>query len=292
MAEQRSPPAAILPSAAILWVGGSDDELAIARQAAGQQAVVIDVPTVAAAISSPPAAVADRSPTAIVLASPTPIAWTTGECTALARRWPLAPLVSVAGTLVDGRRRSGPPLPGVEEVPWHELAGRLAWWLHDRRRGTPGGLGQPATARREERILEASNRVAEYGRTAPAAAVSAAANRAIDLEGLADLLAAVGRPVCARTRGRPPLEDPAAIVVWDPGATTAADLTWLAMLTAHRPARAVVLLDSFPRAAGVRAALDAGAAAVLGRPLSAESLTGILLSLDGGPGPAASPAGL
>lgn len=267
-------------AAAILWVGGGDDELAIAREAAGRQMLVVEVPSVAAAVG-PLAAFADRSPAAIVLASPTPTSWSIQDCTLLARRWPLAPLVSVASSLVDGRRRSGPPLPGVEEVPWHDLAGRVTWWLHDRARGVPGGLGQPATARREERILEASNRVAESARSLPAAAgVSVAAARAVDLEGVADLLASIGRPVHNRTRGRPPLDDPAEIIVWDVASATPADLTWLAMLASNRPSRAVVLLDSFPRAGSVRAALDAGAAAVLGRPLSVESLAGTLMRIE------------
>lgn len=265
---------------AVLWVGPGDGELMIAREAAGRLAAVHDAPTAAAAVAAPHPDFVARSPAAIVLASPTPVAWTIPACTALARRWPLAPLVSVASSLVEGRRRSGPPLPGVEEVPWHELAARLAWWLHDRQRGVPGGLGQPATARREERILEATVRVAGYAATPSTAVVSAAATRTLDLDAVADMLAAIGRPATRCTRGRPPLEDPADVLVWDAASITPADLTWLAMLTAHRPSRAVVLLDSFPRAGTVRAALDAGAAAVLGRPLSVESLSGVLLALE------------
>lgn len=267
-------------STAILWVGPGDEELSIAREAAGRLTVVHDAPTVEAAVASPPQDFVARSPAAIVLASPTPVSWTIRACTTLARRWPLAPLASVASSLVDGRRRSGPPLPGVEEVPWHELGARLAWWLHDRTRGVPGGLGQPATARREERIMEATMRVAGYAAASRRATVSVAANRVADLDGLADVLAAIGRSVVHRTRGRPPLEDPADVVVWDKTSATTADLTWLAMLTSHRPSRPVILLDSFPRAGAVRAALDAGAVAVLGRPMSIESLTGILMTLE------------
>jgi DNA-binding NarL/FixJ family response regulator len=67
------------------------------------------------------------------------------------------------------------------------------------------------------------------------------------------------------------------VVVWDVPAITAADLTWISLLTAHRPARAVVVLESFPRADTTRAALEAGAVAVLGRPVSMEALSGVLL---------------
>lgn len=273
------------PSRSLLWVGGHDhEELKVARTAAGRMAAVHDVATIDDAVSAQIPAFADRCPAVILLASRTPVSWTLPECAALSQRWPLAPLVSVATTLVEGRRRTGPPLPGIEEVAWHELGSRLAWWLHDRRRGVPGSLGQPATARREERLVEAVSRVAEHAATAaaPRGTVSVAASRSLDLEGVAEVIAAVGRPVLSRVRGRPPLDDPADVIVWDVASLVAADLTWISLLSAHRPSRAVVVLESFPRAETTRAALDAGAVAVLGRPLSMESLSGALLAI--GPG--------
>lgn len=271
----------VAPSADVLWVGDREpDELAIARAAAARLAEVHDVATLDEAISSTIPAFVERCPAVILLASKSPLSWTLGECAALSRRWPLTPLVSIATTLVEGRRRSGPALPGVEEIPWNELSARLAWWLHDRRRGVPGSLGQPTTARRDERLLEFAARLAEHaGGGARAGSVSVAASRAIDLEGLAEVVTAVGHPVRSRVRGRPPLDDPAEVVVWDVASITAADLTWLSLLSAHRPARAVILLESFPRADTTRAALESGAAAVLGRPVSMESLSGVLLGL-------------
>jgi len=270
------------PSAAVLWVGDREhDELALARAAAARLAEVHDVATLDDAVSTTIPAFAERCPAVILLVSTTPLSWTLGECAALARRWPLAPLVSVATTLVEGRRRSGPFLPGVEEVPWNELSGRLGWWLHDRRRGVPGSLGQPTTARRDERLLEFAARLAEHAGSgaARAGAVSVAASRAMDLEGLAEMVTAVGHPIRSRVRGRPPLDDTADVVVWDVASLTAPDLTWVSLLSAHRPTRAVILLESFPRADTTRAALESGAAAVLGRPVSMESLSGVLLGL-------------
>lgn len=270
------------PSGALLWIGGHEhDELRIARTAVGRMAEVHDAAAIAEAIEATGPAFLDRCPAVILLASPTPVSWTAAGCAALSRRWPLSPLVSVATTLVEGRRRSGPVLAGIEEVAWNELAGRLSWWLHDRRRGVPGSLGQPATARREERLLEVALRVTEHAAMAGEGldGVSVAASRSGDLEGVAEMVAAVGRPIRSRIRGRPPLDDPADVIVWDVASITAADLTWVALLSAHRPSRAVILLDSFPRADTTRAALDAGAAAVLGRPVSIESLSGTLLGI-------------
>lgn len=269
------------PSTAVLWVGDHEhDELSIAWAAAKRLTEVHGVATLDEALASSIPAFRDRSPAVVLLASPTPLSWTLGGCAALSRRWPLAPVVSIATTLVEGRRRSGPVLPGLEEIPWNELSGRLAWWLHDRRRGVPGSLGQPTTARRDERLLDFASRMAERGSDSPAdGGVSVAASRAIDLEGLAEVVTAVGHTVRGRFRGRPPLDDSAAVVVWDVASITAPDLTWVSLLTAHRPARAVVLLESFPRADVTRAALEAGAAAVLGRPVSMEALSGVILGV-------------
>ena len=123
-------------SGELLWIGPvADDELALARECIAGMVGVVEAASPAAAVESPPAAFRDRSPVAILLASPIPATWTLADGIALSRRWPLAPLVSVAATLVEGRRRSGPALPGIEEVAWNELPARLAWWL---RCATPG----------------------------------------------------------------------------------------------------------------------------------------------------------
>jgi hypothetical protein len=268
------------PQHRLLWIGPTAHaELALARRWAGELADVFEVATPAEAIASPPQFFFDRTPAAVLLASATPAPWTVTDCVMLSRRWPLAPLVSVAAPLAEGRRRSGPPLPGVEEVPWSDLPGRLAWWLFDRQRGRPGGLGMPATARRDERLLEAADRVAEFA-SARGGRVSVAASRPIDVEGVADMLTAAGRTVVRRTCGRPALDEPADVLVWDVSAVSAADLTWLGMLTANRPSLAVILLDSFPRGDTTLAGLQAGARAVLARPVSLEALTGALLQLE------------
>jgi hypothetical protein len=264
----------------LLWIGSADTvELDVARRWAGDLADVVEVAAPEEAIASPPPAFLERSPAAVVLASATPARWSLGDCVALSRRWPLAPIVSVAAPLAEGRRRSGPQLPGVEEVPWSDLPGRLAWWLFDRHRGRPGGLGMPTTARRDERLLEVADRVAEFA-SWRGHRVSVAASRPVDVEGVADMISAAGRTVVRRICGRPTLDEPADVLVWDVPAMSTADLTWLGMLTANRPGLAVILLDSFPRGDGVLAGLRAGARAVLARPVSLEALTGALLRVE------------
>lgn len=267
----RAAPSTVRPAPRIAWLGESAvDELALARVQAEGIAAVADAH---GPWHGPP-------PTLVVLATHRPAHWTLAEAVAISRRWPLAPLVAVTTSLADGRRRSGPSLPGVEEVPWHDFAGRLAWWLVELAAGRAGSLGLPSTARREERHADSAARV----RAVVAAAggpptVSVAAGCRTALEGTADLVAAAGFTVVGRTRGRPRLEDRADVVVWDSAAWAGTDLAWLAMLAANRPGLGIVLLDSFPRGDSTRAALRAGAAAVLGRPAALEPLAGTLLRL-------------
>lgn len=260
----------------IAWLGDATaDELALARAWVGEFATLFE--PVADEVS-------DSHPTVAVLAAHRPAPWTLSAAAAVSRRWPLTPLVAVVSSLADGRRRSGPWLPGVEEVVWHDLPGRLTWWLAELAAGRPGTLGLPTTARREERITESAGHVravvAARGQP-PGVAVAGACRTS--LEGVADLLTAAGFRLTSRFHGRPRLDDDADLLVWDAGRPSETDRAWLEMLAAHRPELGIVLLDSFPRGDTVRAALRAGAAAVLGRPVGLEALVGTLLRLRSGP---------
>lgn len=261
----------------VLWLGtDAVADLELARTAAARLATLHVVESSEAAVASPPAPFRERSPAVIMLASASPGRWTLGDAIAMSIRWPLAPLVSVASTIVDGRRRSGPLLPGIEEVMWHDLPGRLRAWLADRDHGRPGTRGLPVTARREEGIVE---NVRPRVRGIP---ISIAAGSSADLDALADLSIAAGAVVTNRTRGRPPIDDDAAVLAWDVGVVDAPSLAWLRMLAANRPGRRVILFESFPRAETAEAALGAGATAVLGRPCGVETLAGTLLAVDSG----------
>jgi hypothetical protein len=276
---------AAAPTRRIAWLGDSEgEELALARAWAGELADVVDGEDAAESAGS--------APTLAVLASARPGRWTLPEAVAVTRRWPLAALVSVGTSLAEGRRRSGPSLPGVEDVAWNDLPGRLAWWLAELAAGRPGTLGMPTTARREEKLLESAARVRAGIRAAvPAFPVSIAAASKVDLDGVADLVAATGLPIAHRTRGRPPLDETADILLWDVGVLGTLELAWLRMLSANRPQLGIVILESFPRGHTARAALRAGAAAVLGRPVGIEALAGTLLRLKNTPASAIGPAG-
>lgn len=264
----------------VLWVGATTGaELGLAHRWLAERAAVIVAETASAASSAVEAA-GRGLPVLAVFATDRPGRFALDDVLAVAREWPLAALVSVAASLADGRRRSGPPLPGIEEVAWHELPGRLERWFADLAAGRPGLIGLPATSRREERILAASDSLRASRAVGEPSSVSVAAARSDDLEGLVDLIALSGRRIARRTRGRPPLDEPAALLVWDVGCLGEEDIAWLRMLVANRPNLAVVLLESFPRGEATVAALEAGARAVLGRPVTLEALEGTLARLE------------
>ena len=111
----------------------------------------------------------------------------------------------------------------------------------------------------------------------PPVGVSVAASHSDDLEGLCDLLTLSGHTVVNRQIGRPSLDESAAALVWDVRDLVARDIEWLRLLAANQPRLFIVILDSFPRGDTTLAAVRAGAAAILGRPVSLEALAGTLL---------------
>lgn len=279
--DAREPAHTSLPQPrCVLWVGATTAaELGLAHRWLAEHAAVVVAETASAALAAVEAA-GQGLPVLAVFATDRPGRFSLEDVLAVAREWPLAALVSVAASLADGRRRSGPPLPGIEEVLWHELPGRVERWFADLAAGRPGLLGLPATSRREERILAASDSLQASRAAGEPLPVSVAAARSDDLEGLVDLIALSGRRIARRTRGRPPLDEPATLLVWDVGCLSEEDIAWLRMLVANRPDLAVALLESFPRGEATEAAIEAGAKAVLGRPVTLEALEGTLARLE------------
>ena len=269
----------------VLWVGEIDDlELTIARESLVRLTGCIVIRATVPAQESPsshqgPDLLGTSPPDCILLAIDRPGRWSIEQVLGLSLSFPLTPIFAIATSLGDGRRRSGPPLPGVEELAWHDAGGRLARWFADLDAGLPGSLGLPPTVRREERFHEAPAFQPHPRPVGSLAPVTVAAGTSLDLDGLAELLAAAGHPIGERSIGRPQLAPPDRLVVWDAARFDGADLEWLRLLVANRPGVAVVILDSFPRGDIARGALRAGASAILGRPVGLEVLAGTLRGL-------------
>jgi hypothetical protein len=268
----------------VAWVGDTAAaELAWARAAVLGLAQVRDLPRPEAwTAARQPATFEIRSPAVVILASDWPGRFTLRTVVEIARRWPLAVIVSVATCLAEGRRRSGPPLPGVEEVPWNDLPARMAWWFAELDAGRPGPLGLPGTVRREDRLDAVARstrrrREASCGGEAGSPSrprVVVAAARPEDLDGTAAAVAAAGGEVVRQIQGLPSLDDEADAWVLEPDRPAGDHLAWLRRFTAARPRCRALLLESFPRHESVVAAMACGASAVLSRPVSLEALAG------------------
>jgi hypothetical protein len=269
----------------VLWVGEIDDlELAIARECLVRLTGCIVIRGTVPAPGSPsshrgPDLLGTSPPDCILLAIDRPGRWSIEQVLGLSLSFPLTPIFAIATSLGDGRRRSGPPLPGVEELAWHDAGGRLARWFADLDAGLPGSLGLPPTVRREERFHEAPAFQPHPRPVSSLAPITVAARTPLDLDGVAELLAAAGHSIGERSIGRPQLAPPDRLVVWDASRFDGEDLEWLRLLVANRPGVAVVILDSFPRGDIARGALRAGASAILGRPVGLEVLAGTLRGL-------------
>jgi len=268
----------MVPPRHLLWIGDSTATLEFQLAAAETAAVISlqQLPDVATAIGQR-AAEAAPEPTFVCLAEPRPGLICLADVLAVSRRWPLARMISVASCLADGQRRSGPPLPGVVTVPWHDLPARLRYWLAELAAGRPGSLGLPLTARRDER-WQGQAGFADPSQPRRRPRVTVAGDTTATAEAVGDLVRVAGGEVVEQITGRPPIAADCDCIVWDRGARLDGDLGWLQLLAGQQPERPIILLCSFPRGDAVTAARAAGATAVLGRPADREALLGLLLT--------------
>lgn len=273
-----------------VWIGPSDtDELALARGVLASRletTVLVQEDLFDPKVEGkrPITSEQPRSPAPLVacLATDGPRRPVHETALHLARSWPLCRFVAISSSLCEGRRRSGPPTPGVEEIPWHELPGRLDCWLEDSGADRPGWLGQPSTLRREDRLLVSlRERSAATDETIAGRTVAVAAARPESLDGLTAMLASFGSPPTSGGVGRPTMDVSADVLLWECLESAALELPWLGILAAHRPSMDIVLLESFPRGDRTFDAIRAGASWVLGRPTPADVLFGTLRWLAG-----------
>ena len=260
-----------------LWVGearcwpaphgaAAEDEMTLALGWARERMRVVAVASSAAAAQAGP-----TDPPAVILL---PLPWSGAvrepELVELSRQWPLAELVLITGTAVDGRRRRGPLLAGALAVPWYELPGRIGLWCRQRQDGVGESLWRPATCRREDRLLAGIAAASEWRQ--PGIQVSVAAGSRSLHDGLEMLAVAAGVRVISRHQGKPPLSAGGDVILWDVGDVGDAELAHIARLHEARPSLPLLLFEGFPRGATAAAVKQAGGAHVLGQPLEADVL--------------------
>jgi ActR/RegA family two-component response regulator len=249
----------------LLWAGEAlDPEMGVCLAWAQQQASLTTVAGVSEACDQ----VGPAEPAVVLL----PMPWSGAVCARdlirLSRRWPLATIVVLAGSCVDGLRRRGPAIAGGITIPWYELPGRLRLWRLQRASGVAAALAAPLTSRREDRLLA---RIAVHRAfRQPVIRVTVAANRREALESLEILAAVAGMHVVSRHLGIPVTETAGNVLLWDAESVDDAVLTQLGRLRRERPDRPMLLFESFPRGATALAVREAGGSHVLGRPVEAD----------------------
>ena len=197
----------------------------------------------------------------------------------LTQHWPLTRIISVGSCLSDGRRRSGPVVDGILEVPWHDLPSRMKVWLQRIDSGAPSSLTYPPTLRRDERWLADAIESQPFHETsvqATPATVTVAASSHMMAEAVGELITVAGGILVHCVTGKPPIQDTAEVIIWDLQDSPESQLEWIRLLTSQNPNRVLALLCSFPRSDTAHAAIEAGATAVLGRPTDCEAVRGVL----------------
>ena len=95
------------------------------------------------------------SPAVIVVEQSWPGRISAGDFDKLQRAAPLARIVRLLGTWMEGELRTGRPQPGTLRTYWHESATRIAQDIRNLCAGRKSNWAMPTTANDQERLLEA-----------------------------------------------------------------------------------------------------------------------------------------
>ncbi len=95
------------------------------------------------------------SPAVIVVEQPWPGRISAGDFDELRRAAPLARIVRLLGTWMEGELRTGQPQSGTLRAYWHESATRIAQDIRNLCAGRKSNWTMPTTANDQERLLEA-----------------------------------------------------------------------------------------------------------------------------------------
>ena len=176
---------------------------------------------------------------------------------------PLTPIVALLGSWCEGEMRSGSPWPGVPRVYWHQWPARFSQEAPRLAHRNASSWTEPPTATPEERLLATARR--RHG----------------DLNGIAVVIspkcetgdwlraACLQLGLSAISMRQPPAESTNGIdmVLCDVGLPWQESISEIGAASKSFPGAAILALADFPRSEDVCRLLDAGAAAVLSKPL-------------------------
>lgn len=186
----------------------------------------------------------------------------------LRRLAPLARVLGLLGSWCEGEMRTGKPWPAAIRVYWHQFAPRCQRELARLHGGRGSAWGLPATATEEERLLAAD----DHPQPARQGLIAVHARWFAMEDWLSAALRARGFSTVWLRPPQPARIEGAAAAVFDGSDLRGEEFDELKRLAeAVRPAPVIALLD-FPRVEDHRRALEAGAAAVLSKPLLLDDL--------------------
>ena len=208
------------------------------------------------------------APEVIVLLQAYPGQFSHADLDRLQRQYPLSRLVLLLGTWCEGEKRSGQPWPAAVRLYWHQGPERLRQELGRLTAGRGSAWGLPVTATEEERLLAASEVPLPQGQ-------GLIAIGSFSPE-MADWLAAACRSSGHATvwidPRHPARLQGAVAAIYDAAETGEADFDALQQFVGQIDPAPVAALLGFPRIDDYRRAIEAGAAAVLSKPLAVDDL--------------------
>ena len=218
----------------------------------------------------------------IVLAQSRPGEITAADCDQLRRCYPLAAVVSLAGSWCEGEMRSGKPLATACRIYWHQAANRLRQDIARRAAGRTPTWSLPTSSTEDERVLARSippqrskhhtNDGVAANRSSHRGPIALFGHERTSIEFLVDVCRGGGFEPFWIAPGRVLEPGRVRAAIWDVtilGDTAPADL---AEVTSIVPAAQVVALLGFPRWRDFQRAAQMGVGAVLSKPFVLDDL--------------------
>lgn len=273
--------------AAALFIGNiANEEFAAALTTLGDAFHVVTSAVVAGAIDdSLHDATANYE--LIVLAQSRPGEITAADCNRLRQRFPLAAIVSLAGSWCEGEMRSGTPLATACRLYWHQAGNRLRDDITRRATGRTPTWSLPTTSSEDERVLarcaaparslhnRSGDRRATDGRS-DRNTVALFGHEHRSIEFLVDACRAGGFEAIWLGPGRTIEPGRVRAAIWDVTGLGDTAPTEMAEITRIVPTNRVIALLGFPRWHDIQRAAQLGLAAVVSKPFVLDDLYRVL----------------